>query len=218
MLNFRNYLLIIFSFTLFTNLKLKAQDLHFSQFFETPLLRNPSLAGLFAGDIRVQGVYRNQWGTVTVPYKTGSLNVEYKQPIGHGDDFITTGLELVYDKAGTTNFTTTNFLPALNFHKSLSSGKSRYLSLGFMGGIIQRRIDRSKITTNSQFDGSGFNPAMADGETFAKSNYSYLDGSVGMTYSSAIIEDKPQDNYFLGWLIIILTGQETVFIKDLTLN
>ncbi len=48
-------------------LQAKAQDPHFSQFFEAPLLRNPSLAGLFAGDIRVQGVYRSQWGSVTVP-------------------------------------------------------------------------------------------------------------------------------------------------------
>jgi hypothetical protein len=31
-----------------------AQDIHFSQFFEAPLLRNPSLAGIFTGDIRVQ--------------------------------------------------------------------------------------------------------------------------------------------------------------------
>jgi hypothetical protein len=28
-----------------------AQDIHFSQFFEAPLLRNPSLAGIFTGDV-----------------------------------------------------------------------------------------------------------------------------------------------------------------------
>jgi hypothetical protein len=38
-----------------------AQDLHFSQFFETPLLCNPALAGIFTGDYRIQGVYRDQW-------------------------------------------------------------------------------------------------------------------------------------------------------------
>ncbi len=198
MSNFYNYLLIFFSLTFLTVIEVKAQDIHFSQFFEAPLLRNPSLAGLFNGDIRVQGVYRNQWGNVTVPYKTGSFNIEYKKPIGHVDDYITTGLQLVYDKAGTTSFTTTNFLPAINYHKSLSGEKRQYLSLGFMGGIIQRRLDRSKITTNSQFDGRGFNPSMFDGETFVKSNYSYLDGSVGMTYNSALTADKPQDNYFVG--------------------
>lgn len=36
------------------------QDLHFSQFYEAPLLRNPALAGLYEGDVRIQGVYRNQ--------------------------------------------------------------------------------------------------------------------------------------------------------------
>lgn len=176
----------------------QAQDIHFSQFFEAPLLRNPSLAGLFNGDIRVQGVYRNQWGSVTVPYKTGSFNLEYKQPIGQADDFITTGVQLLYDKAGTTNFTTTNVLPAVNYHKSLSAEKNSYLSLGFMGGVVQRRLDRSKMTTNNHFDGNGYNPGLPDGETFINANYSYLDGSVGMTYNSSLSADRPEDNYYIG--------------------
>lgn len=198
MKNFRNYFLIALFPAFIVAVQAEGQDIHFSQFFEAPLLRNPSLAGIFNGDIRVQGVYRNQWGNVTIPYKTGSFNIEYKKPVGHVDDYITTGVQLVYDKAGTTNFTTTNFFPAINYHKSLGGEKRQYLSLGFMGGIIQRRLDRSKITTNSQFNGTGFNPSMADGETFANSHYSYLDGSVGMTYNSVISADKPQDNYFAG--------------------
>jgi type IX secretion system PorP/SprF family membrane protein len=198
MTNYQNLILAFSLLTLIMSPSARAQDIHFSQFFEAPLLRNPSLAGIFNGDVRVQGVYRNQWGSVTVPYKTGSFNAEFKNPIGHGDDFITTGLQIVYDKAGTTNFTTTNLLPAVNYHKSLSANKNSYLSLGFMGGVVQRRIDRSKMTTNSHYDGNGYNPALADGETFVNANYSYLDGSVGMTYNSAISEDKPEDNYFFG--------------------
>src|SRR5215210_171305 len=117
---------VIFS----TGVSATAQDLHFSQFFEAPLLRNPSLAGIYSGDIRFQGVYRSQWGNVSVPYQTGSFNVEYKKPIGRGDDFLTSGMQILYDRAGTTNFTTSSFLPALNYHKSLSSDKNSYLSLG----------------------------------------------------------------------------------------
>ena len=75
------------------------QDPHFSQFFEAPLLRNPSLAGLFAGDIRFQTVYRNQWQSITNPYQTGSINFEYKNPVGRGNDFITVGMQILYDKA-----------------------------------------------------------------------------------------------------------------------
>jgi type IX secretion system PorP/SprF family membrane protein len=169
----------------------RAQDIHFSQFFEAPLLRNPSLAGIYTGDIRVQGVYRDQWSSVTNAYKTGSLNGEYKMPVGKGDDFMSLGMQMLYDRAGTIGWVSTHIMPALNYHKSLSSEHNRYLSLGFMGGFVQRRFDRSKMTTNTQYDGGG------DGETLQNATYSYLDGSVGMSYNSSL-KDDPEDNFYLG--------------------
>jgi type IX secretion system PorP/SprF family membrane protein len=185
-------------FLLFTQLMLlHAQDIHFSQFFETPLLRNPALAGVFSGDVRVQSVYRDQWNSVTRAYKTGSFNVEYKKPIGKGDDFLTIGGQVLYDRAGTVALQSTHILPALNYHKSLSAEKNRYLSLGFMGGWVQRSIDRSKVTTNSQYDGTGFNPGLSDGESFPRNSYSYLDASVGMSYNSQIGENR-DNNIYLG--------------------
>src|SRR5688572_33069224 len=81
------------------------QDLHLSQFFETPLLRNPALAGIFEGDVRLQAVYRDQWNSVTTGYRTGSLSGEYKMAVGKGDDFVTWGMQLFYDRAGTVSFT-----------------------------------------------------------------------------------------------------------------
>lgn len=172
-------------------LKSEAQDIHFSQFFETPLWRNPSLAGIYTGDIRVQAVYRDQWNSITNAYKTGSINSEFKMPVGKGDDFFTTGIEVMYDKAGTIGWTSTHILPVLNYHKSLSAEHNRYLSLGFMGGLVQRRFDRSKMTTNSQYDGLG------DGENLLHPQYSYLDGSVGMSYNSNL-NNNPDNNFFLG--------------------
>ena len=172
-------------------LSVSAQDIHFSQFFEAPLWRNPSLAGIFNGDIRVQAVYRDQWNSVTNAYKTGSLNAEYKIPIGKGDDFFTTGLQILNDKAGTIGWVTTQVLPVLNYHKSLSTEKNSYLSLGFMGGWVQRRFDLSKMTTNSQYDNGGL------GENLANVQYNYLDGSVGMSYNSNL-KDNPANTFFIG--------------------
>lgn len=174
-----------------------SQDIHFSQFFETPLLRNPALAGIFSGDLRLQGVYRTQWNSVTVPYQTASLNGEYKHPVGKGDDYLTLGGQILYDKAGTVALTSTHILPVINYHKSLSAEKNMYLSLGFMGGLVQRRLDRSKMTTNSQFNGTDYDPALNDGETFTNSGYSYLDGSVGLSFNSQLGQAE-DDNLFLG--------------------
>src|SRR5258706_11835286 len=93
---------------------LQAQDIHFSQFFEAPLWRNPSLAGIFTGDVRVQVVYRDQWNSVTNAYRTGSLNAEIKMPVGKNNDFITTGMQVLFDRAGTIGWTSVHLLPALN--------------------------------------------------------------------------------------------------------
>jgi type IX secretion system PorP/SprF family membrane protein len=172
-------------------IKTIAQDIHFSQFFETPLLRNPGLAGIFTGDYRLQMVYRDQWRSVTDAYKTGSLNGEYKLPIGKADDFITLGGQILFDRAGSAALTQVSLLPAINYHKSLSENKNRYLSLGFMGGVINRNFDRSKITTDNTYNNG------QDGETIVIPNYTYLDGSVGLSFNSNLSAD-PADNFYLG--------------------
>lgn len=174
-----------------------SQDIHFSQIFETPLLRNPALAGLFTGDVRIQSVYRSQWNSVTVPYQTTSLSGEFKKAVGQGDDYITLGGQILYDKAGTIALTSTHILPVLNYHKSMGAERNTYLSLAFMGGYVQRSIDRSKITTNSQYDGTGFNSSLSDGENLAKSSYSYFDATVGMSFNTQIGESS-NNNLFAG--------------------
>ena len=180
------------SFTL-----VNGQDIHFSQIFETPLLRNPALAGLFSGDIRVQSVYRSQWNSVTNAYHTASINAEYKLPVGETTDYLTIGGQVLYDKAGTVELTSTHILPVINYHKSLSAERSMYLSMAIMGGYVQRSIDRSKMTTNSQFNGTSFDPNALTGESFPKSSYSYFDGTAGLSFNTQLGENI-DNNMFIG--------------------
>jgi type IX secretion system PorP/SprF family membrane protein len=171
-------------------LPLAAQDIHFSQFFEAPLYRNPALAGIVNGDYRIQTVYRSQWNSITDAYKTTSINAEYKLPI-RNDDYLTLAMQVFHDKAGTTNLTTTHLLPAINYHKSLSTEKSMYLSVGFMGGYVQRRVDRSKITTNTTYDNH------TDGEDALIPQYGYWDGSAGLSFNTQLGDNK-ENNLVLG--------------------
>ena len=179
-------------------LSLKAQDIHFSQFFEAPLLRNPSLAGLFEADFRTQLVYRDQWKSITPnSYRSLSFNSEYKLPVGKGNDFLTMGLQFLLDKAGAAGLSTTHVLPVLNYHKSLSDQKMSYLSVGFMGGWVQKRIDYSRITTASQYGGGTFDPTAPTGEHIANPNLSYWDASVGMSFNTSFGPDQ-QHVFFIG--------------------
>lgn len=183
------------------------QDVHFSQFFEAPLWRNPSLAGIFKGDIRVQGVYRDQWNSITDAYRTASINAEFKMHVGKENDFVTTGFQLLHDRAGTVGWTTSYLLPAINYHKSLSNEKNRYLSLGFMGGWVQHRFDASKATTNTQYDGGG------TGENFTNTQYGYFDGSVGTSFNSYLGQNE-NNNFFLGVAYHHFTKPNQSFYHD----
>jgi len=189
--------IVLCCITMILSLPGSAQDIHFSQFFEAPLLRNPSLAGLFSGDFRLQTVYRTQWQSVTVPFQTTSINGEFKIAVGKSEDFLTMGGQILYDKAGTINLTSSYILPTINYHKSLSAERNMYLSLGFMGGLVQRRFDISKMTTNSQFDGINYNSGLSTGENLATPSQSYFDGTVGVSFNSQMGDD-PENNLFAG--------------------
>ena len=172
-----------------------AQDFHLSQFYEAPLLRNPALAGIFTGDYRVQVVYRNQWNSVTTPYQTGAVSGEARFPVGKQNDYVTIGVQFAYDQAGSTALQTVVAMPAINYHKSLSSDRPTYLSVGFMGGITQRGFDPSKVTTNNQYQNGNYDPAFSNGENFSRYSYLYVDGAAGISFSSTAGNGI---NYYLG--------------------
>jgi type IX secretion system PorP/SprF family membrane protein len=194
-------------------LQATAQDIHMSQFYETPILRNPALIGIFNGDVRVQAVYRNQWNSITTPYQTGTLSGELKFPVGQYYDYVTTGLQLSFDRAGTSQLQSVQVLPAINYHKSLSEDKSSYLSLGVTGGFVQRQFDPTHLTFNNQYTNGRFDASAPTGEEgrLAKMGYTYLDAGVGLSYNSKIGEDIP---YYIGAALYHFNRPKVSFYGD----
>jgi len=180
---------------LFITLASAAQDLNFSQFFQNPLLRNPALAGLFDGDVRVTTAYRNQWQSVTVPFQTNALSAEFKFPIGHADDYLTLGMQMTLDQAGDVKLKRTQIFPVINFHKSLSGDNDNYLSMAFMGGAVSSQFDASKIRTDDQYVNGSFDPNNPSQQTFGRTGVSYWDAATGMSFSSSIDENT---TYYVG--------------------
>ena len=176
-------------------LPLRAQDVHLSQFYETPLMRNPALAGIFTGDVRVQFVHRNQWGWTGYPYQTSVISAEYKSSVGHDNDFLTTGLQAYYDDAGSTHLTTAELMPVINYHKSLDQSRNSYLSMGFMVGMVSKYFNLSDLTFDSQYANGIYTPGAPSGEAFTTINKTFLDIATGISYNSAVGE---RGNFFIG--------------------
>ena len=178
--------LLLITFLMLAKISL-CQDINFSQFYDIPLLRNPALAGIFTGDVRLTSAYRNQWQSVTTPYQTIALGIELKRSMGgEGGDFLTYGIQVTRDMAGDSKLSRTQVFPVLNYHKSLSSVKSTYLSAAFMGGPVMQQFDPSKLTFDDQFVGGTYSESNPTRQTFSQTKLTYWDPAVGLCFSSEI--------------------------------
>lgn len=66
-----------------------AQDVHFSQWYNNPLFQSPALAGDFDGAYRVTAHQRQQWASVSVPFR--SISAAFDMPYkswGFGAQFL----------------------------------------------------------------------------------------------------------------------------------
>jgi type IX secretion system PorP/SprF family membrane protein len=192
------------------------QDINFSQFFELPLLRNPALAGIFNGKVRITSAYRNQWESVTEPYKTVAVGAECKILRGFAEgDLMTFGLQVTNDKAGDSKLQRTQIMPAINYHKLLNEEKSTLLSLAFMGGFVSENFDPSALKFDDQFVNGSYSISNRTSQTFTRTSFNYFDVSTGLSLSSAL-NDRMKG--YIGASLFHFNNPELTFIKDKTLS
>lgn len=162
-----------------------AQDLHFSQFWSSPMNINPAFAGVNSGDIRVITNYRNQWRAVSPePFKTIGASFDMMVPPRRASrDFWGIGANFNSDQAGVGSLKTTQGNFTISYSKPLSRS-SNLISFGAQFGGGSRSIDFSKFSWDSQYNGVAYDPALASNEPTASTNsISYIDVSTGVLWS-----------------------------------
>ncbi|HMK05042.1 MAG TPA: PorP/SprF family type IX secretion system membrane protein [Ferruginibacter sp.] len=197
---------------------LQAQDLHFSQFFNSPLSTNPANTGFIPdADYRIGAHYRNQWSAVmSVPYKTVSAFADaqvFRNKLENG--WLGLGALILNDKAGSGSLTSTKIYGSLAYHQML--GLSSLVSAGFNIGWANKRVDLSKLTFPDQFDGKFFDgTASSEAKSgFANTNVSYMDMHAGMNYAYF-----PREDIYVnaGYSIQHVNRPRETFFKDSTNN
>ena len=164
--------------------KADAQSMHFSQYYNAPLLLNPANTALLPEhDYRVGANYRNQWASVPVPYSTFSAYTDFQLMRGMEKyNCFGLGAAVFTDRAGDGQLSLTRGEAFLAYHLQL--GESSILSLGGSASFVQRSVDYDKLTFDFQWDGFKFNKSNANGEGkqgLIKTNYT--DICVGLNYS-----------------------------------
>lgn len=161
-----------------------AQDLNFSQFYALPLLRNPALCGIFDGDIRVQAVYRNQWQSVTVPYRSGGLSFEKKFSCRESESYPTIGVQTTYDIAGDSRLSRLQVLPVFSWHQNLSGVEGAYLTGSIMAGLTSSQFDPSRLKWDDQYLNGNYSPTNPTNQVIKNSATNYFDQGVGFSITS----------------------------------
>jgi type IX secretion system PorP/SprF family membrane protein len=152
-------------------IKLQAQEVHFSQFYNNPLLINPALAGHFDGNLRFGAAYRNQGAAISVPYTTYSAwGDAHLEPARLKRSAIGTGVYLYNDNAGEGGLSTTSGTFAASFIRGFNRDNTFKAALGFSVGLINRKVNFSKLVFDNQWNGTVFDPNVSTGEPFSSSS------------------------------------------------
>lgn len=172
---------------------LHAQDLHFSQFFNSPLTTNPANTGFIPdADFRLGAQYRNQWSSVmTVPYKTTSVFGDaqlFRDRLENG--WLGVGGVLLSDVAGSGSLRSNKIYGSIAYHQML--GNSSLLSAGFNLGFAEKRIDPTKLKFPDQFDGKFFDGNIPTAGIPVANNARYFDMQVGLNYAYF-----PEENIYI---------------------
>jgi type IX secretion system PorP/SprF family membrane protein len=161
-----------------------AQDLHFSQFFNSPLTTNPANTGFIPdGNYRLGINYRNQWSSImTIPYQTMSAFGDVQLMRDRFENgWIGLGGVILHDVAGSGNLTSTKVYGSVAYHQMI--GYSSLLSLGFNIGYADKLINTTNLKFPDQFDGQFFDNKLPTTAILSHNNTNYFDMQVGMNYA-----------------------------------
>jgi type IX secretion system PorP/SprF family membrane protein len=192
--------------------RLSAQDLHFSQFFNSPLTTNPANTGFIPdADYRLGAHFRNQYSNImSSPYKTFSAFGDaqlFRDKIENG--WMGIGAVILSDVAGSGSLRSTKVYGSVAYHQML--GNSSLVSAGFNLGWANKRIDRSSLKFPDQFDGKFFDNSLPTSVVLTNTSTSYFDMQAGLNYAYF-----PQENVYInaGYSIHHVNKPKETFFSD----
>ncbi|MBK6390276.1 MAG: PorP/SprF family type IX secretion system membrane protein [Saprospiraceae bacterium] len=159
----------------------RAQDLHYTQFYNAHVNINPGLTGIFNGDVRMAANYRNQWRVLPVPYMTvtGAYDMKIYRKQAR-KDFFGAGLVFNYDQAGDSKLNLATL--GLNGSYSLPVGVNNFFTVGAQLGFSRRAFSLDDLNFDEQWDGVQFIPTRNVTESFDRKSLFIPDLNMGVNY------------------------------------
>lgn len=171
-------ILLFFLFFLKLSNKIFSQDIHLSQINSNSLFQNPANTGDFKEDFRIIAGIRNQWKSITKPFRTETISFDFKLK---NRKKISIGSVFLNDVSGDGIFRTNELrlIPAYYYH---ISKKSKIL-FGIDIGLNYRQLTFNKFKFGNQFDGLQFNESIPSDEWYKNQSKFNATLGIGSTYT-----------------------------------
>lgn len=194
-----------------------AQDIHFSQYYASPLTLNPALTGMVNGVFRASFGYRNQWFNIPTlntiaPYQT--YQASFDMPLLRerlGNDGLGIGGMFYTDKAGDGALTTFSGMVSIAYHKSVDRFGKGHISLGMQAGVVSEQVNINNLVFENQLDNFGFNTNLSNGEAYNGKAIIYPDVNIGGLWSHAPLE---RFHYYFGFAMDHLSKPHLSFLDQ----
>lgn len=161
-----------------------AQDLHFSQISQMPLLLNPGATGIMDGTVRASMQHRNQWVGSNGKYNNAmaAFDMNFLKDKNFSKGYFGIGAFFFNDAAGDGNYGKQSGSLSMSGAIPMGRNGNHTLSLGLQAGFASTSINSQNLTFESQWNGSSYNQNVLSGEAITPS-YSYADVSTGLYYT-----------------------------------
>ncbi len=185
--------IFLFLTTLFTSCflqKLQGQDIHFSQYYASPLSLNPAETGFFDESWRFSNNYRNQWAAIGVPYRTISAGFDKALHSKKGKHY-GLGIFFVNDHSGSSSLLVNKIF--VNASYIISLNDYNFLAIGTQLGFVTKDFNLNGLSLPSQFnENSGyFDSNLPNNITNQIEAIKYIDVNIGLKYQAKIKNLNP---------------------------
>lgn len=165
--------------SVFLNLGLSAQDIHFSQFLKAPLELSPALTAASDWDVRMGANWRQQWASVPVNYQTFGGFYDQKMDVKLlRRGYVGIGASFIHDQAGDSELSWTQLGLRLAYHYPID--RELMLSGGVNLDVGQRAFRSEQLQFADQYNGEFFAPDQLSAEQFAQQSAGYASQGIGL--------------------------------------
>jgi len=172
--------------TILATLPAMAQDPVFSQPFLSPIYLNPAATGAGDYDLRFSAIYRRHWWTIPSQISYSAVSVDKFMPSLHGGFGLlgTHSTEGYLKKTGIYGSYAYTICSGTLSPAENGDEPRWFASGGLQFGVVQRRIDYSKLVFADQIDVDGVMPGSVSAADRAVNNGKwYPDFSAGLFFN-----------------------------------